>query len=322
MAASRSLVSIVTPCYVRSGAEADLLHETLRTVAAQTCSDYELIVVDDGSPFDIGELVSAQPRAKMLRRRNGGSAQARNTGIGVATGEYLVFLDADDHLLPQAIETGLRWLSEHPGCGWTVGPHEEMTFDGAQVPWTVPPPPSCNDLYLSLLRFDWYIIPPSSAMFRRHVVSTIGGFRDPWGADDLDFYLRASLAAPAWCGDAPPVTRYRRYAESSSRDGERMLRSIRTVYARQWPHVRGNATAEEAYYAGLALLTEIFSDCLVENIRDRVRARQWRRAFRAATMLAKESPRRFGYLLADATSSERYHSIVRRRPSSSGTEGS
>jgi hypothetical protein len=88
------------------------------------------------------------------------------------------------------------------------------------------------------------------------------------------------------------VTRYRRYSASSSRDGERMLRSIRVVYERQWPVVQGEAAAEAAFHRGLAQLTEIFRDCLVENVEDRMRAGKWRPALRSALLLARESPRR------------------------------
>jgi hypothetical protein len=167
-----------------------------------------------------------------------------------------------------------------------------MNYDGSPVRWGVAAMPRTTSLYNTLLGFDWYIIPPSSAIFRREVVEQVGGFRDPWGADDLDFYLRVAHGWAGWCYEEPPVTRYRRYAASSSRDGERMLRSMRAVYARQRPVVRGDPHAEAAYERGRARLTEIFRDCLAENVRDRARAREWRRALRAALLLARESPRR------------------------------
>ena len=257
-------VSIVVPCFARSQIDADLLDETLMTVSAQTYRDYETIIVDDGSPIDVAPVVTRHPPARILRRSNGGSAEARNTGIGASRGAFLVFLDSDDHLMPRALEIGLEQLEAHPECGWTVGGREEMSYAGAPVSWSVAQPPPGNDIYLPLLRFDWYIIPPSAAMFRRELVDAIGGFRDPWGADDLDFYLRAARERPAWCYASPAVTRYRRYSESSSRDGERMLRSVRVVYERQRSLVRGNPEAEAAFQIGLARLTSIFQDCLAE----------------------------------------------------------
>jgi GT2 family glycosyltransferase len=292
MTTSSPLVSIIVPCHVATQEQAELLEATLRTVAAQSCRDYELVVVDDGSPLDVGAVTAGHAGALTLRQANAGPAAARNAGIGASRGRYLVFLDADDYLLPPALGAGLRAFAEHPECGFVVGRREEMTYEGGPVPWGVASMPRDRELYHILLGFDWYIIPPSSAMFRREVVDEIGGFRDPWGADDLDFYLRVARRYPGHCYEEPAVTRYRRYAASSSRDGERMLRSVRAVYARQWPVVRGDPAGEAAWHRGLALLTDIFVDCLAENARDGVRARRWRRAMRAGLLLARERARR------------------------------
>ena len=291
------LVSIVMPCHLATPAQAALLDETLRTVRDQTCRDYEIILVDDGSPLPVARVAEAHGRISVLRQDNAGPALARNAGIARSRGRHLVFLDADDHLLPQALAAGIEALDAHPEAGFSVGPREEMTFEGEAVPWPVPPPPLQTRIYLPLLRFDWYIIPPSSAMFRREVVEAAGGFRDPWGADDLDFYLRVAHRFAACCFQAPAVTRYRRYSTSSSRDGGRMLRSIRAVYARQWPLVAGSPDAEAAYCRGLQRLTNIFLDCVVENIEDRLRMGDRVRALDSARLLGEESPPRWQALL-------------------------
>jgi len=290
-------VSIIMPCYLSTPAQAALLGETLQTVSAQTCQDYEVILVDDGSPVPVAPVAAPYPRTTVVRQDNAGPAAARNTGIARSRGRDLVFLDADDHLLPCALAAGINALEGHPEAGFAVGPREEMTFEGEPVPWHVPPPPPQSSIYLPLLRFDWYIIPPSSVMFRREVVEAVGGFRDPWGADDLDFYLRVAHRFTACCYQAPAVTRYRRYSTSSSRDGERMLNSIRAVYARQWALVEGNADAEAAYHHGLRLLTDIFLDCVVENIGDRLSTGNRTGALRSARLLKTESPERWETLL-------------------------
>jgi glycosyltransferase involved in cell wall biosynthesis len=304
-AAAQPLVSIVIPAYIATPHQAALLAETLDTVAGQGCQDFETVIVDDGSPLAIESIAAGRARTVVLRQSNGGSARARNTGIAASRGRYLIFLDADDHLLGPAIEAGLGALAEHPECGFVVGGREEMTFEGEPVPWAVPGMPRATRLYEILLGFDWYIIPPSSAMFRRNIVDEVGGFRDPWGADDLDFYLRVALRSLGWCYERPAVTRYRRYGASSSRDGERMLNSIRVVYDRQRDVVRGDPALEAAFQRGLKQLTGIFTDCLVENVEDRLKARQWRRAARAAMLLARESPQRLPRLAKRA---------LRRRP--------
>jgi glycosyltransferase involved in cell wall biosynthesis len=287
-------VSIVTPAFVSTPRAAALLQETLTTVRTQTHGNYEVVVVDDGSPLDLG-WAAKHPHTRVIRQSNHGPAEARNAGIAVAAGRNFVFLDADDHLLPKALESGLEILERHPEVGFCVGAREEMTYEGAPVPWDVGPPPGDSHLYESLLGFDWYIIPPSSVVFRRAVVQAVGGFRDPWGADDLDFYLRAAWSFEAAC-HSTRVTRYRRYSASSSRDGVRMLRSVRAVYARQWRLVKGNASLERAYRRGLQQLVTIFHDCLVENVADRARAGNWSGALESLHVLARERP----YRLLDA----------------------
>ena len=291
------LVSIVIPCFISTPRQADLLAETLAPVVQQTFTDYEVLLVDDGSPVQVDSVIARSGRLQIRRQPNGGSAAARNTGIAASRGQFLVFLDADDHLLAGGLETAVSALQSAPAAGFAVGPREEMTFEGDPVEWLVPVPPAADDIYAALLAFEWYIIPPSSAIFRRQVVEDVGGFRDPWGADDLDFYLRVSRRYRACCYQHPPVTRYRRYSRSASRDGERMLESVRVVYARQWPVIRGNASLEAAHRRGLEALTRIFLDCLEENARDRLRAGERDAARRAATLLSVEDPDRWRGLL-------------------------
>jgi glycosyltransferase involved in cell wall biosynthesis len=116
------LVSIIIPCHLGTAAQAALLDETLRTVSAQTCGDYETILVDDGSPVPVAPIARAYPQTKTLRQENAGPAHARNTGIAHSLGRYLVFLDADDHLLPPALEAGMKALEANPEAGFAIGP--------------------------------------------------------------------------------------------------------------------------------------------------------------------------------------------------------
>src|SRR5215207_4078358 len=97
------LVSIVVPCFVTTSEQGTLLDQTLDSVARQSCRDYEVIVVDDGSPLDVGAITARHPAAVTLRQANAGPAVARNTGIAASRGRYFVFLDADDFLLPRAL---------------------------------------------------------------------------------------------------------------------------------------------------------------------------------------------------------------------------
>jgi hypothetical protein len=81
-----------------------------------------------------------------------------------------------------------------------------------------------------------------------------------------------------------------------------MLHSIRAVYERQWPIVQGDPGGEAAFQRGLQQLTEIFLDCLIENVEDRLRAGDRTGAIRSARLLAAESPSRWQALVASSGS--------------------
>jgi Glycosyl transferase family 2 len=96
-------ISVVMPVY--NGA--DVIGRALKTVLAQTFTDFEIIVVDDGSRDDLSAAVApfAARHLQILRQeRNRGAAAARNAGIGVAKADYIAFLDCDDEWLPEKLE--------------------------------------------------------------------------------------------------------------------------------------------------------------------------------------------------------------------------
>ena len=96
-------VSVIIPAYNR----ADLIGETLESVFAQTYRDYEIIVVDDGSTDNTKEVLASLAAAGKLRytyQENAGLPAARNTGIRLAVGKYVAFLDSDDLFAPDKLE--------------------------------------------------------------------------------------------------------------------------------------------------------------------------------------------------------------------------
>src|SRR5215212_9690625 len=95
---SPPLVSVVIPCYN----QAHFLSEAIESVLAQTHPNFEIIVVDDGSTDNTSEVAARYPGVRHIRQDNQGLAAARNTGLRESKGTCLVFLDADDRLLPNA----------------------------------------------------------------------------------------------------------------------------------------------------------------------------------------------------------------------------
>ena len=106
------LISVIMPVY--NGAR--FLEKTLASLLAQTCADWELIVVDDGSTDTTPEILARydDPRFVKIRKANGGEAQTRNVGLQQATGEFIAFLDADDLYLPTALADMSHFLAAHP----------------------------------------------------------------------------------------------------------------------------------------------------------------------------------------------------------------
>lgn len=106
------LVSVIMPTFNR----ADTIRRAIRSVQAQTFTDWELIVVDDGSTDNTVALIEGcDPRLKLIRQENQGTAGARNAGLRASAGAYIAFLDSDDEWLPHHLELCVSFLEAFPG---------------------------------------------------------------------------------------------------------------------------------------------------------------------------------------------------------------
>lgn len=129
------LVSIIIPCYN----QAKYLNETLESVCKQTYTNWECIIVDDGSSDDSATIISGftkkDPRFIYIYKENGGVSSARNLGIEKAKGNYLQFLDADDLLNNFKIEASLNELltSEKKGVEIVISNFEMISHDSKKI---------------------------------------------------------------------------------------------------------------------------------------------------------------------------------------------
>lgn len=119
-------VSVITPTYNR----AKTIGKAINSVLAQTHHDWELIIVDDGSTDNTKDIVLAynDPRIIYVQQQNGGPAKARNFGMSKAHGKWVMYLDSDDELLPQCIETMLEWANKNAGTVFAF-PRSERTLE-------------------------------------------------------------------------------------------------------------------------------------------------------------------------------------------------
>lgn len=119
---SAPLVSVVIPFYNRR----EFIDETIGSVRAQTFSEWEIILVDDGSTDGsfkyVRDTFANEPRIRILQRTSApkGANHCRNIGIREARGKYLIFLDSDDLIAPDCLERRLRYFEENPNCDFLV----------------------------------------------------------------------------------------------------------------------------------------------------------------------------------------------------------
>lgn len=182
------LISVIIPAY---NAE-KTIQETIESVLKQTFSDFELILINDGScdsTLDIVESIQA-PRLKVLSYTNSGSvAVSRNRGLSHASGEFIAFLDADDLWTPDKLEAQLSALQQNPQAAvaysWVDRIDESGKFlrHGRRVNLT-------GDVYAELLLGN-FLQNGSNPLIRKQALCEVGGFDESLlNAEDQDLYLR------------------------------------------------------------------------------------------------------------------------------------
>lgn len=271
------LVSVIIPCY----RQAHYLDDAIVSVLAQTYRRFEIIVVDDGSPDNTSEVAARYPGLKCIRQRNLGLSTARNVGLRASAGEYVVFLDADDRLLPDNLEAGVDALRAFPECDFVYGFCEFIDHEGAHIP-TPPHVPLAEGHYRALL-LENHIWTPGAAMFRRSIFSRVGGF-DPQlfrGCEDLDLYLRIAKDSRIHC-HGKLTLQYRKHPGSMSGDALRMSRASNDLYHKHLREVQGDRELEEICRSKiLSRRRLILQRALVLRMVEIVRLRRRLRAARA-----------------------------------------
>lgn len=301
------LVSIVIPCH-NQGA---YLRQSIDSALQQTYPAVEVIVVDDGSSDDTGAVVRTYPSVRHVTQRNLGAAAARNAGLRESRGEYLIFLDADDRLLPHAAAAGVECLTAHPDWGFATGHVHLVDREGA--PAGVPVQEHADrDGYVELLRFN-HIWTPGAVMYRRSAFDAAGDF-DPSAGGSADYDLNIRLARRFAFGcHHQIVLAYRRHGANMSTDLRHMLRSAVSVRRRQRRFVLGDRAATQAWKAGIRYVQGDFGDRLIEQVKGDLRTPGRRgRSLQGALCLLRYYPA--GVLRATAHGIARLIAGAGRRP--------
>ena len=183
-----SRVGVVIPSYN----SAEFLEETVNSVLAQTVPVAEIVVIDDASPDDdsyaIGQrLAEMHPTVTSIRQDNGGAAAARNAGFAHLNTDFVIFLDADDRLTPDAVAHHLEGFAKHPDTVLVIGENNVVDPNGTILESDRNPAEVVDRAKLALR-----VTPcPSQCMYRTQSFKDAGRF-DPTfrPGDEIDLNLR------------------------------------------------------------------------------------------------------------------------------------
>lgn len=282
-AAAPPLVSVVIPCWNQG----HYLGEAIESVLAQEYPRLELVVVDDGSEDNSLEVARRYPGVRSLRQPNSGVAAARNRGLAETVGELVVFLDADDRLLPRALEVGVEELEGEPEAAFAAGMPRDIGRDGSVVR-EARQPLVTRDHYLKLLE-ECFIWSGSSLVYRRRALEAVAGFNERRvAADDYELYLKLARDFPVVCHEEV-VTEYRRHGSNTTRNAGVVLSSQIQVLNGQRRHLRG-AEERAARRLGIRNTRAKQGEALVERIANARRRREWRVVFANLRTLVRWDP--------------------------------
>jgi glycosyl transferase family 2 len=274
------LVSVVIPCWN----QAHYLGEAIESVLAQSHPRLEIVVVDDGSRDNSFEVASRYPCVRALRQPNSGVAIARNRGLAATVGEFVAFLDADDRLLPRALEVGVGVLSAQPQAAFAAGRPRDIGREGRVVREAAQPLVT-RDHYLKLLE-ECFIWSGSSLVYRRSALEAVGGFNEQRvAADDYELYLKLARAFPVVCHEEV-VTEYRRHGSNTTRSAGLVLSSQIQVLNGQRRHLRGGEE-RAARRLGIRNTRAKQGEALVERAANAWRRREWGAVFANLRTLAR-----------------------------------
>ena len=214
-------VSVIIPAYN----VAPYIGETLDSVFSQTFADYEVIVINDGSPDTEQlerELARFIDRVSYVKQENRGASAARNAGLRTAGGEFVAFLDADDLWLPSYLDEQIKFIRER-NCDLVCadaevfgdGSHKDETYMETLM---ADAPPAGDVTFIGLLSAEQSLI-TSGVVVRRERVFEVGVFDEALrNSQDFDLWLRLAHNGTRMAYQRRVLLRYRSRDNSLSGD--------------------------------------------------------------------------------------------------------
>ena len=283
---SPSLVSIVIPCYN----QAPFLSEAISSALAQSYSPIEVIVVDDGSTDATSSVARSYGQVRYVRQANRGVTAARNAGLKMSCGTYVVFLDADDRLLPHAVETGIKSIEDNINYALSFGTFHQIDVNGHK---------KGGAHFFELKPYGFHdflernlIGNPGVALYRRCALLSVNGFDpDNQAAGDYDLYLRITKLYPITC-HAQVVLEYRRHGGNMSDDPAIMLSGCLGALKKQWETIKEDPFLKMSYYRGISHWKQYYGEQLVFRLYEHVALRSWANSLRSFCHILIHYPER------------------------------
>lgn len=174
------MFSIVIPLYNKE----QWISDTLRSVLSQTFSDFEVVVVDDGSTDNSISVIKSfnDPRVRIITQKNAGVAAARNHGIEEAKGEYIALIDADDQWEPNFLETMNNLILKYPECDVLASTYKfkdqdgNITFPKTNNMHIAENEDGIVDNYFEIFCCSTPPIWTSATIIKKEAIQSIGGF--------------------------------------------------------------------------------------------------------------------------------------------------
>ncbi|HEY4195401.1 MAG TPA: glycosyltransferase [Mucilaginibacter sp.] len=229
MMPDQPLVSVIIPLY-NTGL---YIEQCIRSILAQTWPDIEVIIVDDGSTdnsFEIAKKFEGE-KVKLLKQPNSGASIARNTGLRIAKGEYIQFMDADDLLSPNKIEEQVKRLKSHPShvavCATAyfdndADPYQAKPVDEWYTEGSNDPADFLIKLYGGTLIGPAYggMVQPNAWLTPAHIIKKAGDWNEMRNPDDDgEFFCRVLLESEGIVFADKAVNYYRKAVNQQSLSG-------------------------------------------------------------------------------------------------------